>query len=144
LDDVKGAARRAINDGALTMGFGPNDFGMLYGEITSGFNCHNRGGRRECRGAASPISGGPFAIGDVIMNPSETPLSDDVFRHEARHSNQWAAFGGWGFLPAYLGALGLQGECNVFEGSAGFRSGGYSECASQAAMASARGLFTRC
>jgi hypothetical protein len=78
-------------------------------------------------GAASPISGGPFAIGDVVINPQPDGLPSDLFSHEAKHSYQWGALG-WGFPAAYGIARAVQGECNVFEGQAGFESGGYHRC----------------
>lgn len=137
LNDVKAGARKAINSGVLTLGIGPDQVAVVYGELTSGFDCHVRGDRLECRGAASPFNGAPFTVGDVIMNPDRQPLSDDLFAHEARHSNQWALFGGWPFVTAYGLDLLIEGRCNSFERSAGFGRGGYSDClprSSSAAM----------
>ena len=136
ISDVKAGVRKAINSGALTGGIGPDQLGFLYGEVTSGFNCHERGDRLECRGAASPINGAPFTVGDVIMNPDRRPLSDDLFAHEARHSNQWAAFGGLPFVGAYGLDRLLEGQCNSFERSAGFARGGYGNCIHPSSSAS--------
>lgn len=57
---------------------------------------------------------------------SALSLSSSVFDHERRHGYQYGALGGWGFVPAYFTAHAIQGQCNVFEGSAGFRRGSYS------------------
>jgi hypothetical protein len=115
-----------------------NSVAITYGMITSGGNCHIRSGRLECIGAASPISGTAFTFGDVVMNPGTEELSPDLFAHESRHSYQWGALG-WAFVPAYLAARHFQGDCNIFEGGAGFVSGGYDECAEQAACGSTGG-----
>jgi hypothetical protein len=109
-----------------------NTVAITYGMITSGGNCHQRNGRLECIGAASPISGTPFTFGDVVVNPYEDRLDDELFGHEARHSYQWGLFG-WSFVPAYAAARAIQGECNVFEGQAGFRSGRYRRCVNEQA-----------
>lgn len=99
----------------------------------------------KCDGAASPISGTPFTVGDVILNPSDQRLSDPVFTHASRHSNQWAAFGGSPFLPACLIDRSLEGPCNSFERSAGYATGGYTQClgrsSSPAASSSCWGGF---
>ncbi len=96
----------------------------LYGEISSGGHCYARGGRTECDGAWSPVSGTPWTMGDVVMNPSSHRLSDAVFDHESKHSTQWAVLG-WGFIPAYLIDRGVEGPCNSFEHEAGYGNGGY-------------------
>lgn len=111
---------------------------LAYGEITSGGNCHARGGRVECDGAWG-FSGRPWTFGDVVMNTSNGHMSDTLFEHESKHSAQWAALGGWGFVPAYAGDLLVEGRCNSFEHQAGYGSGGYNDlpnpCQPQSAAA---------
>jgi RHS repeat-associated protein len=134
---AKSAARVAINNGALSGGIGPDQVAAVYGEITSGGNCHLRGTRLECDGAASPLNGNPFTVGDVVLNPGSAPLNNTVFGHESRHSNQWAVFGGWGFLVPYGLDYLIEGRCNSFERSAGYTAGGYTDCGSSSSSASA-------
>jgi hypothetical protein len=74
-----------------------------------------------------------FTMGSVILTrrdslPSETAL----FRHEARHSTQYACCGGLLMLPLYFAAAGVSwvlcgdvGAWNAFERLAGLVDGGY-------------------
>jgi RHS repeat-associated protein len=119
-NDAKQVATHASN-----IATGVDTVGFIYGEVTSGGNCHLRHDRVECRGAWSPF-GPTWTFGDVIMNPDQTPLTDKVFAHEAKHSTQWAALG-WGFPIAYGIDRGVEGRCNSFEHEAGYGNGGYND-----------------
>ncbi len=105
---------------------GVDSVALAYGEITSGGHCYARGDRIECDGAWG-AGGRQWTFGDVVMNTSSSRMSDERFGHESKHSTQWAAFGGWGFIPAYLLDLAIEGRCNSFEHEAGYTSGGYND-----------------
>jgi hypothetical protein len=76
-----------------------------------------------------------FTMGSVILTrrdslPSDTPL----FRHEARHSTQYAWCGGVLMLPLYFAGAGASwvlsgdaGAWNPFERGAGLADGGYAD-----------------
>jgi len=83
------------------------------------------------------LNGNPFTVGDVVLNPGSAPLNPTVFGHESRHSNQWAVFGGWGFLVPYGLDYLIEGKCNSFERSAGYTAGGYTDCGSGSSALSA-------
>ena len=80
-----------------------------------------------------------FTTGNTInVKVSAAPrLRDDaaLLDHEWRHSVQWAAFGPLRFLTLYAANYFAseavsQSQCwNVFEWSAGFADGGYTDCA---------------
>ena len=60
-------------------------------------------------GYRSPVPApraGAVTVGDVVLlrvTPEHLDARPGLLRHEARHSTQWAWFGGpLGFLPAYL------------------------------------------
>jgi hypothetical protein len=88
--------------------------------LAGGADCRLREGRMLCTGGYWPFSDA-VTIGDVII-VDDDEISDDLFRHEANYSNQWAMFGGWGFLPAYVGDWTVHGfntGCMWFEQVAG-------------------------
>jgi RHS repeat-associated protein len=100
----------------------------IYAKAT-GSHCYRRSGLNECDGAAVGFFGPQVTIGDTVLNSGRRRLSAQRWRHESRHTNQWGAFGP--FFPIAYGADRLIhiGGCSWFEGSAGYRSGGYSQCA---------------
>ena len=74
------------------------------------------------------------------MNPDSTRMSDARWRHETKHSDQWALFGGGGFVPAWIvdnsqawvrwKIMGSPGDCDyeslmLLENMAGLDDGGY-------------------
>ena len=74
----------------------------------------------------------PFAVGDVVLSRGALRGRAALLRHEARHAEQWARWGGLPFLPAYgLAALwswlrtGDRARGNPFEVAAGLEDGGY-------------------
>ena len=77
-----------------------------------------------------------ITVGNVVFNSdiNRISLSADRWGHEDVHVSQWARFGGWPFISAYLAArasaaaLGRPSDCNIFEAEAGFESGGYNGC----------------
>jgi hypothetical protein len=81
-----------------------------------------------------PVPAAPaFTVGNVIITrrPSLDPGSA-LFRHEARHSTQYACCGGVLMLPLYFTAAGASwllsgdfGAWNPFERLAGLTDGGY-------------------
>ena len=81
-----------------------------------------------------PVPAAPaFTLGNVIITrrPSLDPGSA-LFRHEARHSTQYAWCGGLLMLPLYFAAAGASwllsgdfGAWNPFERAAGLTDGGY-------------------
>jgi RHS repeat-associated protein len=123
--NIVNAGRSAVNAGALTGGVGPTEAGMALTYATGG-SCRTRRTLNECTGAHFPGGQPAFTMGDTVI--SRKKLDGDVFEHERRHSYQYGALGGWGFVPAYFTAYAIQGQCNVFEGSAGYGRGGYSSC----------------
>jgi hypothetical protein len=81
-----------------------------------------------------PVPPAPaFTMGNVII--TRRPALDagsSLFRHEARHSTQYAWCGGLLMLPLYFAAAGVSwllsgdtGAWNVFERGAGLADGGY-------------------
>ena len=81
-----------------------------------------------------PVPAAPaFTMGNVII--TRRPMLDvnsNLFRHEARHTTQYAWCGGLLMLPLYFAAAGLSwlvsgdfGAWNAFERGAGLADGGY-------------------
>jgi hypothetical protein len=76
-----------------------------------------------------------FTIGSVILTRRDSlPADSALFRHEARHSTQYAWCGGVLMLPLYFAAAGASwvlsgdvGAWNVFERRAGLADGGYAD-----------------
>ncbi|MCB1258100.1 MAG: hypothetical protein KDB26_13385, partial [Microthrixaceae bacterium] len=68
---------------------------------------------------------GSYFVTTVDSKKANAPA---LMRHEAVHANQWAV-GSWMFAAGYGAASSVQGECNYFERQAGFRDGGYRNCA---------------
>ena len=92
------------------------------------------GGLLVAAGYQLPVPPAPaFTLGNVIIT-RRAGLDDDsaLFRHEARHSTQYAWCGGLAMLPLYFTAAGVSwllsgdfGAWNVFERGAGLADGGY-------------------
>lgn len=81
-----------------------------------------------------PVPAAPaFTIGNVIITRRPTlDVGSNLFRHEARHTTQYAWCGGLLMLPPYFAAAGLSwlisgdfGAWNAFERRAGLADGGY-------------------
>jgi len=76
-----------------------------------------------------------FTVGNVIITRhAELAADSGLFRHEARHSTQYAWCGGLLMLPLYFTAAGVSwllcgdvGPWNVFERGAGLAEGGYAD-----------------
>lgn len=76
-----------------------------------------------------------FTMGNVIITRhDELAPGSDLFRHEARHTTQYACCGGLLMLPLYFAAAGVSwvlcgdfGPWNVFERGAGLADGGYGD-----------------
>jgi hypothetical protein len=76
-----------------------------------------------------------FTMGSVILTRRDSlPADSALFRHEARHTTQYAWCGGVLMLPFYFAAAGASwvlsgdvGAWNVFERRAGLADGGYSD-----------------
>jgi hypothetical protein len=76
-----------------------------------------------------------FTMGSVILTRAGAlPPDTALFRHEARHTTQYAWCGGLLMLPLYFTAAGASwvlcgdfGAWNVFERRAGLADGGYAE-----------------
>jgi hypothetical protein len=74
-----------------------------------------------------------FTLGNVIITRRDAlDVESDLFRHEARHSTQYAWCGGVLMLPMYFTAAGASwllsgdvGAWNLFERLAGLTAGGY-------------------
>jgi len=74
-----------------------------------------------------------FTMGNVIITRrDELDADSGLFRHEARHTTQYAWCGGLLMLPLYFTAAGVSwllcgdfGPWNVFERAAGLTDGGY-------------------
>lgn len=74
-----------------------------------------------------------FTLGSVILTRRDMlPADSALFRHEARHTTQYAWCGGLLMLPMYFAAAGASwvlcgdfGAWNVFERQAGLADGGY-------------------
>jgi hypothetical protein len=91
-------------------------------------------GLHVAAGYRLPVPPAPaFTLGDVIVTRQATlDPGSALFRHEARHSVQYAWCGGLAMLPLYFAAAGLSwllsgdfGPWNVFERAAGLADGGY-------------------
>lgn len=113
----------------------PSTAGVIYGDLIAGGSCTYREGLiLECKGVESALNGTATAltIGNVILNENNTPLSPEVFGHEAEHVNQWALVPNFPVL--YLSneaasRLATGTSClNMFEEWAGFEAGNYTEC----------------
>ncbi len=81
-----------------------------------------------------PVPAAPaFTLGNVIITRRESlDAGSALFRHEARHSTQYAWCGGLLMLPLYFTAAGASwllsgdfGAWNPFERAAGLTDGGY-------------------
>jgi hypothetical protein len=76
-----------------------------------------------------------FTMGSVILTRRDSlPPDTALFRHEARHSTQYAWCGGLLMLPLYFAAAGVSwalsgdvGAWNLFERRAGLADGGYAD-----------------
>jgi hypothetical protein len=76
-----------------------------------------------------------FTMGSVILTRRDSlPTDSALFRHEARHSTQYAWCGGVLMLPLYFAAAGASwvlsgdvGAWNLFERRAGLVDGGYAD-----------------
>jgi hypothetical protein len=76
-----------------------------------------------------------FTIGNVIVTRRDSlPADSTLFRHEARHTTQYAWSGGLLMLPLYFAAAGASwalcgdfGAWNVYERWAGLADGGYAD-----------------
>jgi hypothetical protein len=76
-----------------------------------------------------------FTMGSVILTRRDSLSADSaLFRHEARHSTQYAWCGGVLMLPLYFAAAGASwvlsgdvGAWNLFERRAGLADGGYAD-----------------
>lgn len=76
-----------------------------------------------------------FTIGNVIITRrAELDPGSSLFRHEARHTTQYACCGGLLMLPLYFTAAGVSwllcgdfGSWNAFERGAGLADGGYAD-----------------
>jgi len=65
--------------------------------------------------------------GDVFVTGASR-VSEETLRHETKHANRYAWFGGGaGFPIAYYNQKNISGggACNRFEQQAGLRDGGY-------------------
>lgn len=83
-----------------------------------------------------PVPPAPaFTMGNVIITRhEELPADSGLFRHEARHTTQYAWCGGLLMLPLYFTAAGASwllcgdfGPWNAFERGAGLAEGGYAD-----------------
>jgi hypothetical protein len=116
---------------------------LLNGSTLAGLAAARAGGARLARfpdgllagtGYRLPVPQAPaFTLGNVIITRRAVLAFDTaLFRHEARHSTQYAWCGGLAMLPAYFAAAGLSwllsgdfGAWNIFERGAGLSDGGY-------------------
>lgn len=83
-------------------------------------------------------TGAAFTVGSVIITRHSREWLQQrprLFRHEARHSDQFALCGGLPVIPLYLLSMaysmwrtGDRAACNVFERRAGLVDGGYTPC----------------
>jgi hypothetical protein len=94
------------------------------------------GGLLTGTGYRLPVPPAPaFTMGNVIITRhAELAVDSSLFRHEARHSTQYAWCGGLLMLPLYFTAAGVSwllcgdvGSWNVFERAAGLAEGGYAD-----------------
>ena len=83
-----------------------------------------------------PVPPAPaFTVGSVILTRRDSlPADTALYRHEARHTTQYAWCGGLLMLPLYFAAAGASwvlssdvGAWNVFERRAGLADGGYAD-----------------
>lgn len=93
-----------------------------------------RDGIVTATGYRLPVPAVPaFTLGSVILTRRDAlPGDSALFRHEARHTTQYAWCGGVLMLPLYFAAAGASwvacgdfGAWNVFERQAGLTDGGY-------------------
>ena len=93
-----------------------------------------RDGLLAATGYGLPLPAAPaFTIGNVIITRrASIDQESDLFRHEARHADQYAWCGGPLMLPCYFAAAGVSwlvsgdvGAWNPFERLAGLTDGGY-------------------
>lgn len=84
------------------------------------------GGMIICTGAKWGFGKGGTTYGNVFLTGG-TKVDAALLRHETKHADQWAIFGP-GFGVQYLITYAIQGECNVYEKSAGYKDGGYNHC----------------
>jgi hypothetical protein len=113
---------------------GVNGAAVIYAYATGG-NCYQRGGRTECDDVKF-LPSQAMTMGDVVLHDGDNPMSEGLFKHESNHSNQWAMFGGWGFVPAYIGDWILHWgnvDCMWLEGAAGLEGTSY-HCGSESAI----------
>ncbi len=76
-----------------------------------------------------------FTLGSVIITRRDSlPADSTLFRHEARHTTQYAWSGGLLMLPLYFAAAGASwvlcgdfGAWNMYERWAGLADGGYAD-----------------
>lgn len=76
-----------------------------------------------------------FTVGNVIVTRRDSlPADTTLFRHEARHTTQYAWSGGLLMLPLYFAAAAVSwvlcgdfGTWNVYERWAGLADGGYAD-----------------
>jgi hypothetical protein len=117
---------------------------LLNGSTLAGLAVARIGGARLARcpdglvtgtGYQLPVPAAPaFTLGNVIITRrSALDVASTLFKHEARHTTQYAWCGGLLMLPLYFTAAGVSwllsgdvGAWNVFERGAGLADGGYS------------------
>jgi hypothetical protein len=116
---------------------------LVNGSTLAGLAVSRAGGARLRRhpdgllvgqGYRLPLPPAPaFTLGNVIITRrAKLAYDSTLFRHEARHSTQYAWCGGLLMLPLYFAAAGVSwvlsgdfGAWNVFERGAGLADGGY-------------------
>jgi hypothetical protein len=116
---------------------------LVNGSTLAGLAVAGLGGARLARcpagllagtGYRLPVPPAPaFTMGNVIITRRPAlDVDSDLFRHEARHTTQYAWCGGLLMLPLYFAAAGLSwllsgdvGAWNAFERGAGLADGGY-------------------
>jgi hypothetical protein len=116
---------------------------LVNGSTLAGLAVARLGGARLSRcpdgvlagtGYRLPVPAAPaFTLGNVVITRrSALDVGSDLFRHEARHTTQYAWCGGLLMLPLYFTAAGVSwllsgdvGAWNAFERAAGLADGGY-------------------
>lgn len=116
---------------------------LVNGSTLAGLGIARAGGARLSRcpggllvgtGYGLPVPPVPaFTMGNVIITRRDELATDSsLFRHEARHTTQYAWCGGLLMLPFYFAAAGVSwllcgdpGSVNPFERGAGLAEGGY-------------------
>jgi hypothetical protein len=116
---------------------------LINGSTLAGLGAAKAGGARLTRAPDGllvgtdyrlPVPSAPaFTLGNVIITHRAVLAADSpLLRHEARHSTQYAWFGGLLMLPLYFTAAGISwlvsgdfGAWNVFERGAGLADGNY-------------------